>query len=134
MSTSGWACLIEKNIAPTKELSTETLEKIIKLIPKKIRLIYVKEKQSWRVGNKMKVIFNQKLLLWQGQMILKLLLWGRSNEIYIIMTVRKKISKFPKSFMVYSYMSFKGHEEAAITTSTIREHVYIEIIEKCLVL
>ena len=41
---------------------------------------------------------------------------------------RKQIN-FPKSFMLWSCMSFKRPGEIAIITPTINSHVYIEILD-----
>ena len=66
----------------------------------------MKEKQSWYVGNWMKVIFGNesRICIGQGDYAET---FCRSNETYKDECVMKK-SKFPELFMIWSCISLKG--------------------------
>ena len=61
------------------------------------------------------------------------LLSGAIQMKYIKDDYLKKTSKFPNSFIIWGYMSFKGTGETAFITKVIKAYVYIEILDNFLI-
>ena len=87
-----------------------------------MKLMWTKEKQSWRVENWMKVIFTDKSRICIGQ--------GDDAEtsVWCCLNVTKMTEEntFSKSFMIWDCMSFQGQEEMAILS---QESIHIKILD-----
>ena len=61
------------------------------------------------------------------------LLSGAIQMKHIKMIAQRKRVTFPKSFVMWDCVSFKGQGEMAINTSTINVHVYFQILDDFLI-
>ena len=84
------------------------------------------------MDNWMKVIFIEESRICIGQSDdARTFIWCRSNETY--KDNCQKISKFPKLFIIWGFISFKEHREMVIIISTINTHVHIETLHNFLI-